>query len=222
MKYGAWIICAFILPSAALAGPTIAERKSQFEKALAVIISTATPQVSASVRERIIKDYVDAKPHKGLTVQLADGQYFRHPINEDQTVAGDRALESCQLRFAKPCTLIAVNDEIVSEGELMSQDMSRLKYAGKYDVSQIPIIRLATRKRPDVQNYDKAMEPKAMAIHPWGRLFMAAGNASAKEAQETALAKCNNDQDRNGRDGRCFVYAVNNDVVLSERRMEAK
>jgi hypothetical protein len=222
MKTLSWMICACIIPSAAFGGPTTAERKSQFEKALAVIISTATPQVSASVRERIITDYVDAKPHKGLAAQLSDSRYFKHPINEDQTVAGDRALESCQLRFAKPCTLIAVDDEIASEGELIAKDMPRLKYAEKYDVSQIPIIRLATRKRPDVQNYDKAMEPKAMAIHPWGRVFMSAGNASAKEAQETALAKCNNDQDRNGRDGRCFVYAVNNDVVLSERRMEAK
>lgn len=222
MKIFGWVICTLIIPSAAFGGPTTAERKSQFEKALAVIISTATPQVSASVRERIIKDYVDAKPNKGLAVQLADGQYFRHPINEDQTVTADRTLESCQLRFAKPCTLIAVNDEIAAEGELISKDMPRLKYAGKYDVSQIPILRLVARKRPDVQNYDKAMEPKAMAIHPWGKVFISAGNASAKEAQETALAKCNNDQDRNGRDGRCFVYAVNNDVVLSERRMEAK
>lgn len=139
------------MPSAAFGGPTTAERKSQFEKALAVIIATATPQLSANVRERVIKDYVDAKPHKGLAAQLSDGQYFRHPVNEDQTVAGDRALDSCQLRFAKPCTLIVVNDEIVSEGELISKDMPRLKYAGKYDVSQIPIIRSAIRKRPDVQ-----------------------------------------------------------------------
>jgi hypothetical protein len=222
MKYGAWIICLFVLPSAAVAGPTNAERKSQFEKALAVIISTATPQVSAAVRERVIKDYVDAKLHKGLAVQLTDGQYFRHPINEDPIVAGDRTLESCQLRFSRPCALIAVDDEIAAEGELTSKDTPRLKYAGKYDVLQIPIIRSATRKRPEVQNYDKAMEPKAMAIHPWGRIFMSVGNATAKEAQETALAKCNNDQDRNGKDGPCFVYAVNNDVILSERRMAAK
>jgi hypothetical protein len=222
MRMLSWIVCACIIPSTAFGGLTNAERKSQFEKALSVIISAATPQVPASVRERIIKDYLEAKLNKGLAVQLADGQYFRHPINEDQTVVADRTLESCQLRFAKPCVLIAVNDEIVSDGGLISKEMPRLNYAGKYDVSQIPIIRSATRKRPDVQNYDKAMEPKAMAIHPWGRVFMSVGNASAKEAQETALAKCNNDQDRNGRDGRCFVYAVNNDVVLSERRIEAK
>jgi hypothetical protein len=151
-----------------------------------------------------------------------DGNYFRSTLHEDQAVAGDRALEACQLRFVKPCALLAVNEEIAAEGELVSKDMPRLRYAGKYDVSQIPIIRLVTRKRADVQNYDKAMEPKAMAIHPWGKVFISVGNADVKEAQETALAKCNNDQERNGKDGRCFVYAVNTDVVLPERRMAAK
>jgi hypothetical protein len=66
------------------------------------------------------------------------------------------------------------------------------------------------------------MEPKSMAIHPWGKVFISVGNANVREAQETALAKCNNDQERNGRDGRCFVYAVNNEVILAERRTVAK
>jgi hypothetical protein len=100
--------------------------------------------------------------------------------------------------------------------------MPRLHYAGKYDLSQIPIIRRITRQRPDVQNYDKAMEPKAIAIHPWGKLFISAGDPSLKDAQTSALAKCNSDPARNGRDGGCFVYAINNDIVLDERRMQAK
>jgi hypothetical protein len=100
--------------------------------------------------------------------------------------------------------------------------MPRLHYAGKYDLSQIPIIRRVTRQRPDVQNYDKAMEPKAMAIHPWGKLFISAGDASLNDAQASALAKCNSDPTRNGRDGGCFVYAVNNDVIIGERHMQPK
>jgi hypothetical protein len=222
MKYAAWIICVFVLPGAALAGPTTAQRKSQFEKALAVIMSTATPGIGNLSRDDLIRDYLEAKLNKGQAVQLVDGQYFRSALHEDQAVAGDRTLEACQLRYAKPCALLAVNDEIAAEGELISKDMPRLHYAGKYDVSQIPIIRLITRRRPEVQNYDHAMEPKAMAIHPWGKIFMSFGNGNAKEAQETALAKCNNDQERNGKDGRCFVYAVNNAVVLPERRTVPK
>jgi hypothetical protein len=222
MKYASWILFVFVCSTVAHAGPINSERKSQFEKAMQVIMASATPRVSTLTRDRLIKDYLETKPNKGQAVQLVDGNYFRSALHEDQAVTGDRTLEACQLRYAKPCTLLAVNDEIAAEGELISKDMPRLHYAGKYDASLIPIVRLITKRRPDVQNYDRAMEPKAMAIHPWGKVFMSVGNESAKEAQETALAKCNNDPERNGKDGSCFVYSVNNDVVLSERRTNAK
>jgi len=42
------------------------------------------------------------------------------------------------------------------------------------------------------------------------------------DAQASALAKCNSDPTRNGRDGGCFVYAVNNDVIIGERHMQPK
>jgi len=131
-------------------------------------------------------------------------------------------LEACQLRYGKPCALLAVNEEIVAEGELTTKDMPRLHYAGKYDISQIPIIREITKRRTDVQNYEKAMEPKAIAIHPWGKVFISAGDPTQRDSQTSALAKCNSDPARNGKDGGCFVYAVNNDVVINERRMQAK
>jgi hypothetical protein len=222
MRFGASIILLLLLPSAALAGPTNAERKSQFEKALGVIMSTATPQVSAALRERLIREYVDSKPNKGQAVQLVDGGYFRFVLNEDQATTGDRTLESCQLRFVKPCTLLAVNDEIAAEGELVSKDMPRLHYKGEFDLSQIPIIRLITRSRSDVQNYFAAATPKAIAIHPWGKIFVSTGAPNLIDAQAAALAKCNGDPERRSRDGNCFVYAVNNDVILPERRMVPK
>jgi hypothetical protein len=222
MKWMVWVVCLLVLPSEVLAGPTSAERKSLFEKAMRLILASATPQSTQSLREKLITEYLEFRPNKGFAIEPINGGFWRSPIHEDQNVTGDRTLEGCQMRYGKPCELIALNDDIVSEHALSSQDMPRLHYVGKYDVAQIPIIRMVTRKRPDVQNYDHAMEPKAMSIHPWGRVFMSVGNETPKEAQETALAKCNNDQERNGRDGRCFVYAVNNDVVISERRMDAK
>jgi hypothetical protein len=222
MKYVAWLICFCSLPNIALAGPTTAERKSQFEKALSLIMASSTPAVPASTREVVIRDYVQAKPNKGLAVQLVYGGYFRHPSNEDHTVAGDRTLESCQLRFAKPCALIAVNDEIASEGDLTSKDMPRLHYKGEFDLSQIPIIRLITRNRADIQGYYAAAMPKAIALHPWGRIFISTGRTNLTDAQSEALAKCNGDPDRRNRDGNCFVYAINNDVILDERRMAPK
>jgi len=218
MKF--WVVF-LVLPGAALAALTNAERKSQFERAMASIIAATTPALRTP-RDVLVKDYVACKPNKGQAVELVGASYFRSCEHEDASVTGDRSLEACQLRYGKPCALIAVNEEIVVEGELTSKDMPRLHYTGKYDLSQIPIIRQITRQRPDVQNYDKAMEPKAMAIHPWGKLFISAGDPSLGDAQAAALAKCNSDPARNGRDGGCFVYAVNNDVVIGERRMQPK
>ncbi|MCK1366511.1 hypothetical protein [Bradyrhizobium sp. 62] len=189
---------------------------------MASIMAAATPAVHPTLRDTLIKDYLACKPNKGQAVELVNASYLRTCEQDDASATGDRALESCQLRYGKPCALLAVNEEIVAEGELASRDMPRLHYAGKYDLSQIPIIRRITRQRPDVQNYDKAMEPKAIAIHPWGKLFISAGDPSLKDAQTSALAKCNSDPARNGRDGGCFVYAINNDIVLDERRMQAK
>jgi hypothetical protein len=222
MKYVTCIILIFLLPNAALAGPTSALRKSQFEKALSLIMASSTPRVPALIRDDLIKDYVAAKPNKGQAVELVDGHYFRSVLHEDQGVVGDRTLEACQLRYAKPCALLAVNEEIASEGELISKDMRRLQYKGEFDLAQIPIIRSITRNRVDVQNYFGAETPKAIAIHPWGKIFISTGAASPIEAQSAALAKCNADPERKFKDGNCFVYAINNDVILPERRMVPK
>jgi hypothetical protein len=219
MRLVKFLVVFLALPGVAMAALTNAERKSQFERAMASIIAASTPTIFGFVRDTLIKDYLACKPNKGQAVELVKASYFRSCEHEDASVTGDRALEACQLRYGKPCALLAVNEEILAEGELISKDMPRLHYAGKYDLSQIPIIRRITQQRPDVQNYDKAMEPKAIAIHPWGKLFISAGDPTLKDAQTSALAKCNSDPARNGRDGGCFVYAVNNDVIINERRM---
>jgi hypothetical protein len=216
-----WIVLC-LLPTAAIAGLTSTERKSQFEKAMASIIAANMPAVADEARTALIRDYIACKSHKGQAVELSGARYFRSCAHENDLAIGDRTLEACQLRYGKPCALLAVDEEIATEGKPVSKDMPRLHYAGKYDLSQIPIIREATKKRADVQLYDRAMEPKAMAIHPWGRLFISAGDPSPQDAQASALAKCNNDTDRKGKDGGCFLYAVNNDVILSERRMQPK
>lgn len=222
MKFMRLLAVFLMVPAVAMAALTDSERKSQFERAMASIMAASTPAVHPTLRDSLVKDYVACKPNKGQAVEPVNGSYIRSCEHEDASVTGDRSLESCQLRYGKPCALLAVNEEIVVEGELTTRDMARLHYAGRYDVFEIPIIRRVTRQRPDVQNYDKAMEPKAMAIHPWGKLFISAGDPSLKDAQTSALAKCNSDPARNGKDGGCFVYAVNNDVVIGERRMQPK
>lgn len=211
-----------LLPSAALAALSSSERKSQFEKAMIALMAAATPQLQSAVREKTIKEYLEAAPNKAQAVYLSDAGYWRSTGHEDALAAGERALEGCQLRHGKSCALLAINDEIAVDGELVTKDMPRLHYSGPYDATQIPIVRLATQRRPDVQLYDKAMQPKAMAIHPWGKIFIAAGDVTLAAAEAAALKRCNDDPDRRGRDGGCFLYALNNNVIIGERRMSAK
>jgi hypothetical protein len=220
MKYISWIICICALPGVAFAGLATAERKSQFEKALSLIITTATPDVAADDRKSLIKAYMDGKRNKGLAVQNVYRRYFWSELHEDQISAGDRTLEGCQLRSGMPCALIAVNDEIAAEGQLIYKDMPRLYYAGEFDLAQIPIIRSITRSRSDLQKYFGGHEPKAIAIHPWGELFIASA-ATLGEAEQIVLGKCNKFGVDKG-EGPCFIYAVNNNVVLPERLTQPK
>jgi len=222
MKLIKWLVVLWLLPTAAIAALSSTERKSQFEKAMIAVMAASTPQMQSAVREKTLKEYLDAAPNKAQAVYLSEAGYWRSTGHEDPLVAGERALEGCQLRHGKPCALLAVNDEIAVDGELVTKDMPRLHYSGTYDSTQIPILRLSTQRRPDVQLYDKAMEPKAMAIHPWGKVFIAAGDVTLAAAEAAALNKCNDDTDRKGRDGGCFLYALNNNVVIGERRMSAK
>jgi hypothetical protein len=222
MKFFKFLVILFGVPTAALAALSNAERKSQFEKAMASIVAANHPSMSIQVRDKLVKDYVACKAHKGQAVELGSGNYFRSCEHEDTPDIGDRSLEACQLRYGKPCALLAVDEEIVAEGDLAAKDMPRLHYRGEFDLSQIPIIRLITRNRVAVQTYLAAPNPKAIAIHPWGKIFISTGGSNLILAQSAALANCNTDPARNGRDGYCFLYAVNNDVVIGDRRTSPK
>jgi hypothetical protein len=189
---------------------------------MASIMAVFTPGASDESRKARLKSYAACKPNKGHAVEVSSAKYYRACAHEDAQVTGERTLEACQPWTGKLCALLAVNEEIATEGEPAPKDMPRLHYAGKYDVSQIPILREVTRQRSDAQAYGAAAEPKAVAIHPWGGIFTSVGAPSPQEAQASALSKCNNDSDRRGRDGDCFVYAVNNDVIIDERRMPSK
>jgi hypothetical protein len=60
-------------------------------------------------------------------------------------------------------------------------------------------------------------QQEAAAFHIQGRLFVVISAANQSEAEAQALAKCNDDPDRKGADGPCFLYAVENRVVLPQR-----
>jgi hypothetical protein len=95
--------------------------------------------------------------------------------------------------------------------------MSRVAYEGLFDPARIPAATQALRQRADVVGYPTAPGYKAAALHPWGRLFLVTGAATQRAAEEDALAACNRDPDRDGRDGPCLLYAVDSQVVLPKR-----
>jgi hypothetical protein len=217
-----WLLIALItMPGIALAGLSDAPRKSAFAKALNVILAKAAPRKSEIARATIIRNYEDAKANKGEAIEPISGETWRSSGHEDPAVVGDRTLEGCQLRFGKPCSLLAVNEEIIADGELISKDMPKMHFSGTYDPQEIPIIKSTVRESSEVQDYGRLTEQKAMAIHPWGRIFVSNGRATIKEAEQTALDECNSNQRTrfNARGGNCFLYASNNDVVISKRLM---
>ena len=211
-----------IVPGQFCSEPHRASEVLPLSKQGEILAGAATPQVSDLLRQRLIRDYVDAKANKAQAVELVGGNYLRSVDHEDFNVVGDRTLEACQLRYGKPCALLSVNDDIAAEGQLISKDMPRLHYSGEFDLSQIPIIRAITRARADVQGYYGAADPKAIAIHPWGFLFISTGKPTNRDAQDAALSACNGDPRRSSRDGHCFVYAMDNRVIISERRQLGK
>jgi hypothetical protein len=96
--------------------------------------------------------------------------------------------------------------------------MPRLKYSGGFDLNKLPIVKDEVRKRPDVQNYLSTAQPKAMAIHPIGQIFVVTEAATAKEAATAALARCDLASGRKKSDGPCYLYALDNDVMIAKRQ----
>lgn len=59
------------------------------------------------MEERLVKEYVACKSHKGQAVSLPASAHFRSCEHEEAPDIGDRSLEARQLRYGKPCALIA-------------------------------------------------------------------------------------------------------------------
>jgi hypothetical protein len=181
---------------------------------------TALAATSAQHREDQVNAYEKARAHKALAM-LPDGTVsWRRTGQESALFAEVSTLEGCQLRHGKACALTAVNETVfqkTADGKWPTRDMVRLKYAGYFDPSRIPIVPTSVRNRPDVQGYVAATGPKAVALHPWGRTFVATGATSQAAAEQQALDTCNADPQRAGKDGSCFLYAAGNFVILRLR-----
>jgi Caspase domain len=128
------------------------------------------------------------------------------------------ALEFCGLKFNTACVVVATDDRLVNKDPWGAprNRMPRLTYQGNYRPDMVPLYATPPKAATD---YPHMRGPKAMAIRPDGRpgpTLVAETGATAAEAQSKALAKCN-DPDL---PYPCFLYAVNDAVILPQRRTE--
>jgi hypothetical protein len=182
----------------------------------AALLPTMTPQRHAELARR----YDQAKGHKAQAASLDPSGLWRRSGWGDPDEAAELALESCQLRYGNPCALLARNDVILpdgADGKPPVRDMPRIRYAGHFDVQRIPIVNNRARSRADLTGYPVVTGPKAIALHPWGSIFVAAAAPTQHAAEADALKSCNEDPVRRGRDGPCYLYAAGNRVLLPHR-----
>jgi hypothetical protein len=164
------------------------------------------------------KNYEAEKPHKAIAVAAKAHLTWRVFSRPSEEAAITSALEGRQVFYGEPCTLVAVDEQLepATAAGRAPRDMPRTRYAGLFEPTQIPNSSEELWRREDVASYRSSLGPKAAAYHPWGRLFIAQAGDQF-EAEEQALAKCNNDSDRKGRNGACFLYAAGDQVVLPQR-----
>lgn len=196
-----------------------AEQSASLRNDLSDIVTRLAP--SYTYRDEQVRLYIASSAHKALAV-APPGASWRVSGQDSEFIAQERVLEACQVRYGKPCTLVAVNDTTVDNPRQprgVLRPMPRVSYAGPFDPAQIPAIAQVTRERADIAGYRKAPGPKAVAIHPWGRVFVVTGAASQRIAEETALAACNKDPERDSKDGPCLLYAADDTVILPTRAM---
>jgi hypothetical protein len=213
------VLAIALLSRYAFAGLAETEHQaSDLSKALNLVMSAVTPDLYFHTREMMVETYEKAAVNKALAVNIKSAEYWQTTDQDSKAVTGDRTLEGCELRFGSPCKLLVVNDDLIQSGPAGQPEMPRLKYSGGFDLEKLPIVKDDVRKREDVRNYLTAARPKAIAINPAGQMFVVSGFSNDKETIDAALTRCDLASGRKKADGPCYLYAVNNDVVIARRQ----
>jgi hypothetical protein len=136
-------------------------------------------------------------------------------------VAERVTLEGCQISYGQPCILIASNDTLRAPDPHSAprQDMPRVRYSGPFQVDKVPM-QWSGEAQATINAYLSHKGHKALAIRPIRlSLYVAYDEKSVAEAERKALAGCNALRES---PFPCFLYAVNKDVVLPQRRTEPR
>ncbi len=208
-------------PSAPSAAPPAGAASLPLRESLLARLASAAPSLGGASREEAVRTYINAPVNKAMAASPDPAGHWETWDRPTQEDARDSALEGCQVYHGHPCILLAAGDAVQpvpADRKWLAQDMPRARYSGEFDPAQIPGVSPALRRRDDIANYRAAAAPKAVAFHPIrNRMFVVAGASNPRGAQEEALKTCNDDAVRNKFGGPCYLYAVDDRVVLPLR-----
>jgi serine/threonine protein kinase len=190
--------------------------EAQLEAALA----KSMPATTRKFREETATAFAKAAANRALAVALHAGKLRFTASWPTRDLAEEKALERCQQLYNEPCALIAVNDATLpagADGTWPVRDAPRLRYVGPFNVERIPAMRAADLQRPEVANYAVAPARKAMAFNASGVITAVSGATSQRGAEERALSACKTESLRQKLDDICYLYAIENRVVLPLR-----
>lgn len=193
--------------------------EAQLEAALARSMPATTPKF----RKETAATFAEAPANRALAVARQGGKLRWTSDWPTREVAEEKALERCQLAYDEPCMLVAVNGAVLPAGAGGSwpvRDAPRMRYAGTLTLERLPVVRAKELQRPEIANYAAAAGPKALALNAQGVLTVAAGAATQRAAEEQALRTCRSEVQRLRLEGTCFLYAVENRVVLPLKATE--
>jgi hypothetical protein len=159
--------------------------------------------------------YAKGIDHKAIAIAPERQDTFAVFKAPSAEAAEERAMEGCQLSYRTHCVLLA-SDDALHAPEIWKAErpaMPRLAYNGTYAPEHVPLF---YGNEDALTAYASLPAPKAMVIRPRGTRVRTATGTTPAEAQSKALAACNDDLDYMP----CFVYAVDERVVIDQRRTE--
>jgi hypothetical protein len=175
-------------------------------EAIAVVGSRSTAEL-----------YAAAPGQKALAIEPESGRAYRYERLKTAAQAEQLALEACQLRYGRPCILMASNDELRAPDPYAAarHDMPRIKYEGPLKMEMVPF-RIAPSPSKLLRDYASLKKSKALAVGLSPTRFRIGEGKTAAEAEAMALGACNEPDATHP----CFLYAVGDVVVLPKRRTE--
>jgi serine/threonine protein kinase len=190
-----------------------------FEAELEAALARST-RTSAESRKSDTVSFANAKENRAIAVAPQAGKLrytWSWPTRE---MAEEKALEKCQLVHDEPCALIAVNDTVLpagTDGSWPTRDAPRVRYTGVFSLERIPAVSPGTLQRPEISSYSASPAFKAMALNAVGVITQTNGAPSQRDAEERALLGCKSEAVRGKANDACYLYAIDNRVVLPLR-----